>query len=460
MKYLITVVVVGCILLSTKFAGNTALKPEAGEELSGGSGTVFNASASAFGYPDKNLNAEEALYFFTGNSLFNQSWVTAPASTTARDGLGPLFNARSCSSCHLRDGRGRPPAFDGEKSHGLLLRLAHGNNPHSGPIADPVYGAQLQDRAIRKLEAEAEFKIIHKEITGTYPDGTPYSLCEPTYQIVNEKEGDINVSEISPRIANQMIGMGLLEAIDEETLLSFADEHDSDGDGISGRPNYVWNVEANATTIGRFGWKANQPTLRQQVAAAFSGDLGITSSIFPEENCPPSVDCDQIPNGGYPEIPDENLHKVALYSSSLAVPGRRDWKDEEVLKGKFLFAEANCGSCHIPKITTAKHPVFEAFSDKTIRPYTDLRLHDMGEALADNAGDYLANGREWRTPPLWGIGLFKIVNKHTYYLHDGRARNLEEAILWHGGEAEASKQAFMKMDKEEREQLIKFLKSL
>ena len=239
-----------------------------------------------------------------------------------------------------------------------------------------------------------------------------------------------------------------------------ADERDADGDGISGRPNYVWSVETTSTAIGRFGWKANQPTVRQQVASAFAGDMGITSSLFPNENCPPSVDCATLPNGGEPEIADEDLMKIVLYASALAVPAPRGWEKTEVQRGKALFAEAKCTSCHIPKIKTGEHPYIKGFSNQTIRPYTDLLLHDMGEGLADHANDFLANGREWRTPPLWGIGLFEMVNGHTYYLHDGRARNLEEAILWHDGEAQASKTAFMEMTATEREQLIAFLNSL
>ena len=459
-KYIYILFMLGIVFFFSRCEEEFPFKPEFEEQYSGGTGTIFNASSSAFSFPDSRLNEEDGLFFFTGNSLFSQNWISAPASTTARDGVGPLFNARSCSSCHFKDGRGRPPEFDGESSHGLLLRLATGNNAHSGPIPDPIYGGQLQDLSILSLDKEGDFNITYNEMAGTYPDGTPYTLRKPIYNIIGLNEGVLTATEISPRVANQVIGLGLLEAISENTLLDFADENDADGDGISGKANYVWNIETQSTTIGRFGWKANQPNVRQQVAAAFSGDMGITSSLFPNENCPPSVNCDTIANGGSPEIPDENLGKVTLYSSSLAVPGRRDWEDEDVLTGKALFNQAKCNSCHIPKITTGTHQRFNGFSNQTIRPYTDLLLHDMGEDLADNSSDFLATGQEWRTPPLWGVGLFEIVNRHTFYLHDGRARNLEEAILWHGGEAENSKNAFMDMSSNEREQVIKFLNSL
>jgi CxxC motif-containing protein (DUF1111 family) len=433
---------------------------EEGEELSGGNGTIFNFSANAFSFQVPNLSNEDGLHFFTGNSLFNQSWVSAPASTTARDGLGPLFNARSCSGCHFKDGRGRPPEYTGERVHGLLLRLSTGNDIYMGPVADVNYGGQLQDLSILGVNTEADYEIIYQEITKNYADGTPYNLRKPTYNIFNLTEGNLTATHVSPRVANQMIGLGLLEAIDENTMLSFVDENDTDGDGISGKANYVWNVEAQTSTIGKFGWKANQPTVKQQVAAAFSGDVGITTSIFPNHNCPPSANCDSLPNGGLPELSDKNLDKITLYSSTLAVPGRRNWENQNVLEGKALFGDIGCTDCHIAKITTGNHPTIPALSNQTIRPYTDLLLHDMGEGLADNSNDYLADGQEWRTPPLWGIGLFSIVNGHTYYLHDGRARNLEEAILWHDGEAKKSKDNFINLNKIEREKVISFLNSL
>lgn len=446
----------GC---SNDDSGYIGLLPEEGEEFSGGETTVFDISQNAFGFQAPNLNNEEGLDFFVGNSLFNQNWVTSPASTTARDGLGPLFNSRACSGCHFKDGRGRGPEYNGEVAHGLLLRLSVGNGSLGEPLSDTNYGGQLQDQSISGIDAEAGFEIEYQEITGSYPDGNTYSLRKPNYIITNLTQGTFTANQISPRVANHMSGMGLLEAIDEATMLSFSDEFDSNNDGISGRPNYVWNVNENSVTIGRFGWKANQPSVLQQVAAAFSGDLGITSSIFPDENCPPSVICGNIPNGGSPEIEDSNLDKTVLYTSTLAVPGRRDWDNQEVLEGKALFEQANCIACHQPKIITGNHSI-QALSNQTIRPYTDLLLHDMGEGLADGSPDYLANGNEWRTPPLWGIGLFETVNNHTYFLHDGRARNIEEAILWHGGEAENPKNEFMGYTADERQNLISFINSL
>ncbi|WP_103866226.1 di-heme oxidoredictase family protein [Aquimarina sp. I32.4] len=455
---LFVIIFIGCSKDDSK---EYTLLPENEEEFSGGETTVFDISPNAFGFFARNLTTEQELIFGTGNSLFNQSWVTAPASTIARDGLGPFFNARACSGCHFKDGRGRPPKFDGEKPSGLLFRLSvPGVNALGGNLPDPNYGGQFQDDVIQGILVEGDIKITYKPITVTYPDGATVTLQDPTYNFVNLNYGPMAANvQISPRVANQMIGLGLLDAVPESTLLSYADEFDSDGDGISGRPNYVYDIETQSVKIGRFGWKSNQPNLRQQVAGAFSGDLGITTSLFPNENCPNGVDCDAIINGGTPEIPDENLDKVTFYSAALAVPARRDFDKQEILEGKQLFEDADCVACHIPVLQTGTYPI-KALENQTIRPYTDLLLHDMGDGLADNTPDFLATGKEWRTPPLWGTGLIETVNGHTNLLHDGRARTIEEAILWHDGEALAAKNEFMNLASEERTKLIDFIKSL
>ncbi len=437
------------------------LQPEENEALSGGETTIFDISPNAFGFQAPNLDEENGLFFFTGNSLFNQSWVTAPASTTARDGLGPLFNSRACSGCHFKDGRGRPPKFDGEKSSGLLFRLSvPGINTLGQNLPDPNYGGQFQDDVISGILVEGDVKISYEPVTIKYPDGITVTLQKPSYDFTNLNYGPLAADiQISPRVANQMIGLGLLDAVSEKTLLSFADESDVDGDGISGKPNYVYDIETESIKIGRFGWKSNQPNLKQQVAGAFLGDMGITSSLFPEENCPSEIDCSTIPNGGTPEITDENLDKVVLYSGTLAVPARRDYDKQNILEGKRLFESVNCIACHIPKMKTGAYHI-QALANQTIRPYTDLLLHDMGDELADNTPDFKATGNEWRTPPLWGVGLIETVNDHNNLLHDGRARTIEEAILWHGGEAKASKEDFMNLDVADRTKLIDFIKTL
>lgn len=436
---------------------------EVGEDLPGGDQTGGNHSENAFSFAMPGLYGNDALNFFVGDSFFNQNWVAAPASTTARDGLGPTFNSRSCSGCHPKDGRGRAPEFDGEKSTGLLLRLSKsGVGLHGEPIPTDNYGGQLNDLAIYGLSEEGEIQITYMEESGSFDDGETYSLRRPSYSIVNSNYGALPSDlMISPRVGQQMIGLGLLEAISEQDLLHHVDEADNDNDGVSGRANYVWDEELGSPVLGRFGWKSNMPNLKQQTAGAFLGDIGITTSMFPFNSCPNGqVDCAQQANGGSPELEDEDLDFVTLYVSTLAVPSRLRAKEEEVLRGKKLFNDLGCVKCHVPNYTTSFHHRFPGLSNQRIWPYTDLLLHDMGEGLADNRPDYLASGNEWRTPPLWGIGMFQTVNNHTFYLHDGRARNVQEAILWHGGEAEAIKQKFKALKKEERNYLIQFLNSL
>ena len=453
------ILVISC---SSDDSGYAALLAEDGEQLSGGVSTVLNASEEAFGFSSSALTASQQVDFGVGNSFFRQSWVSAPSSTTARDGLGPLFNAVSCSSCHFKDGRGRPPVYDGELGEGLLLRLGlSGIDDNGASKPDPIYGHQLQDRAILGVKTEAGYTITYTVTTEKLADGTQVFLKKPTYAITDLAYGPVDTKIlISPRVANQIIGLGLLEAVQESTFLSFADEADSNNDGISGRPNYVYDIESGAKKMGRFGWKANQPSIKQQVGAAFSGDMGITSYLFPSENCPPDVDCNTIPNGGSPEITDSNFDKVVLYSQSLAVPVRRDYMQQNVLHGKKLFNTIDCAKCHIPKMKTGSDYYIEGFRNQIIRPYSDMLLHDMGEGLSDQSPDFLASGNEWRTPPLWGIGLIKTVNGHTKLLHDGRADNVTEAILWHGGEALHAKNQFKELNRSDREDLLAFINSL
>jgi CxxC motif-containing protein (DUF1111 family) len=428
----------------------------------GQNGTVFSAEENAFGLQVNNLSSQEKLDFFVGNSFFNQNWVQAPSSTTARDGVGPMFNARSCSGCHFKDGRGRPPMYDGEKGIGLLLRLSiSGQNSVGGPNPSANYGDQLEDQSVQGVPMEGDYTIQYAEIAGQYPDGTPYSLRKPNYLISNLNYGPLESDiMVSPRCAPQMIGLGLLEAISTGDILAREDVNDADGDGISGKANYVWDPISQSTQLGRFGWKANVPGIYQQVAGAFLGDMGITTWVFPDENCTGiQTDCSMAVNGGTPEIEKSKLDAVVLYSQTLAVPAKRNTNNVDVAFGEQLFAQIQCTKCHVSQMTTSTHSV-SALSNQIISPYTDLLLHDMGDGLADNRPDFLADGKEWRTTPLWGIGLIETVNKHSFLLHDGRARSIEEAILWHGGEAENAKTLFMNLNKLEREQVLKFLASM
>lgn len=434
------------------------------EALSGGKeGTVFDQTANAFGNSLLSLTSDEIDQFVIGNSFNRNNWVTAPSSTSARDGLGPFFNASSCSSCHFLDGKGAPTsAASSEITQSLLFRLSvPGKGSHGEPLFDPNYGEQFNPRAIIGVDAEGEVAVNYQELPGSYPDGSSFSLRIPTYSFSNLKYGPMSGTLISPRIATQMCGVGLLEAVSEETIQSFADETDANNDGISGRPNYVWDYKTQRKVLGRFGWKANQSTTEQQTASALNGDVGITSSLFSTEGLTVTQQekYGNLPNGGAPEIEEKTFQNVVFYIKTLAVPARRNWKDQQVIEGKALFIKANCSGCHVSKMQTGSSAI-NYLANQTIRPYTDLLLHDMGDGLADNRPDYEATGTEWRTAPLWGVGLVKTVNKHTNFMHDGRARSIEEAILWHGGEAEKSKKAFMNFSKPDRDALLKFIDSL
>ena len=427
--------------------------------LLGGETTAFSVGTNAFELSARNLPNDIRRIFEVGDSFFNQNWVTAPASTEARDGLGPTHNALSCSSCHSHDGRGKPPDQPGDPERGLLLRLSVPGT--DGPVDEPRYGGQLQDRSILGVPEEGRIAIDYVEMPGAYPDGSSCSLRQPVYGIEDLAFGPLHPDVmVSPRVAPATIGMGLLEAIPDANILAMSDPEDVNEDGISGRPNYVQDVQTGELALGRFGWKANQPSVNQQAAAAFLGDIGITSSLFPNENCPAGQEaCRQAPNGGEPELPDERLRKVTIYTQTLAVPAMRNIEDEQVEHAR-LFVQTQCALCHTPRHETGDTHPLAPLRNQVIFPYTDLLLHDMGDGLADHRPDGQASGTEWRTPPLWGIGLVQKVNGHTMFLHDGRARSMEEAILWHGGEAEESRGKFMNLTKDERNALIRFLESI
>ena len=437
-------------------------KPEPGEEMSAGDTTVFETNRRAFSLPAANMPLDRRGDFAVGHSFFNMPWVQPPSSTRARDGLGPHFIGRSCTACHTHDGRAQP-SEDGEDAMGLLFRLSiPGRDRYGAPLAEPTYGGQFNNQAVDGVKPEGKITITYEELPGQFADGTPYSLRKPSYRFTDLGYGPMHPQTlVSPRIAQQVIGLGLLEAIPEKSILALADPDDRDGDGVSGRPNRVWDAFARTKKLGRFGWKANTPTVAHQTAGAANGDMGITSHPFPDEECMPAQqDCRKATHGGKPEISDRNLGKLIFYTATTAVPARRDVDDPQVLRGKQLFHQAQCVACHVPKHVTGTVKGLPELSKQTIRPYTDLLLHDMGPGLADNRPDYEASGSEWRTPPLWGIGLVETVNGHTTLLHDGRARNAAEAILWHGGEAERAKQKFVNMSKAERDALLAFLNSL
>ena len=458
--------------------------PDPAEAQLGGDATRAMRTQKSFLEPAGNLSLERQLEFYSGGSLFRQAWLIAPSSTTLRDGLGPLFNARACSTCHVRGGRGRPPLTPDEPMVSLALRLSiPGVDPQLGVVPEPTYGDQLQILGIALTKegglspgngaadhhdpvAEGFGEVGYETRHGQYTDGEPWELRAPRYGIRDLAYGPLHPDTMmSPRLAPALPGMGLLDAIPQEAIAAAADPDDADGDGISGRINRVWDRAAQQTVAGRFGWKASQPNLLQQAAAAFRNDIGITNAFYPSESCTAAqVPCLRARNGRGPgtphEISDDLLASTTYFLRYLAVPNRRHAEAPEVLEGRHLFRRIGCAACHVPRHVTGEVGGFPELSNQVIWPYTDLLLHDMGDGLADGRPEFEASGREWRTPPLWGLGWSKRVTGHEAYLHDGRARSLSEAILWHGGEAGAAQQAFVNLSRRERQALVAFLKSL
>lgn len=453
-------------------------KPERFEANPAGAATSREPlNLSAFSHPSANMSFERQLQFKVGDGIFRKLWASAPSSTHASDGLGPLFNARSCQSCHLKDGRGGPPA-PGEPAVSLVLRLSIPPNSDAdrqalssyrqAAIAEPVYGGQLQSFAIQGHAPEGQLTISYRESPVALRGGEIASLRQPRYGIADLAYGPLHPElMMSPRVAPPMIGLGLLEAIAESDILSLADPNDRDGDGISGRPNRVWSAADNKPALGRFGWKAGEPSIRQQTSHAAAGDIGLSSAFAPNlagDCTAQQAACLKAANGNDPgeqvELTETMLNLVTFYARNLAVPARRDVAKPQVLAGKKLFYDSGCAACHRPKYVTPHNEDMPEQSDQLIWPYTDMLLHDMGEALADHRPEGDASGREWRTAPLWGIGLTQTVSGHTTLLHDGRARNLLEAVLWHGGEAEAAKTNVVDMTPGQRAALLAFLNSL
>ncbi|WP_122559313.1 di-heme oxidoredictase family protein [Pseudomonas viridiflava] len=446
---------------------------EPGEALSGGSATVKKNDQNAFSLPSANLSPVRRLDFSVGNSFFRSPWVIAPSTTTARDGLGPLFNTNACQNCHIKDGRGHPPEAGDTNAVSMLVRLSIPDDPafadliqRNGVLPEPNYGGQLQDMANPGVTPEGKVRVEYDALTVKFRDGTAVELRQPTLRITQLGYGPMHPeTHVSARIAPPMIGLGLLEAIPDEAVLANADPDDKNGDGISGRANWVWDDAQQKVVMGRFGWKAGQPNLNQQNVHAFSGDMGLTTSLRRFDDCTPAqTDCLAAPNGngpdGEPEVSDNILRLVEFYTRNLGVPARRNVDDPQVLTGKNLFFQAGCQQCHVPSFKTRADAAEPELANQEIRPYTDLLLHDMGDGLADNRTEFQATGREWRTPPLWGLGLTAAVNGHTQMLHDGRARNALEAILWHGGEAQAAQRHVLAFNAEQREALLAFLNSL
>lgn len=449
-------------------------QPEPGERLSGGTATVQRTDVNAYALPSANLSPARRVDFSVGNSFFRNPWVIAPSTTTARDGLGPLFNTNACQNCHIRDGRGQPPEPGATNAVSMLVRLSV---PTVDPDLDvvrrlgftpePVYGMQLQDMAIPGVAPEGRVRVDYDPVPVTFADGFTVELRKPRLRIDQLGYGALAPEvRMSARIAPPMIGLGLLEAIPEQALLDTASAQALAGNGVKGRPNRVFDDTTGQQVVGRFGWKAAQPTVDQQNAHAFAGDLGITSSVHLNDDCTPAqAACLQAINGNQSaeepfEVSDNIRRLVLFYSRNLGVPARRGEGEPKVLQGKALFYQAGCQTCHVPQYRTRADAAEPELANQVIRPYTDLLLHDMGPGLADAHSEFEARGQDWRTPPLWGLGLSNTVNPRGRFLHDGRARSPLEAVLWHGGEAAEAKAHVLGFDASERAALVAFLESL
>jgi CxxC motif-containing protein (DUF1111 family) len=443
-------------LLAAEFAG-----------ASGGDTTVDTEGPRAFRSIAPNADNKYVAPFLFGQRIFDIVWEYKPGLQPTTDGLGPMYNRAACRECHDRNGRGGLPAETGERRKAILVRISiPGEGPHGGPNPVPGYGDQLQERAIPGVPPEGQSVFRYEEIPGSFADGTPFSLRKPIVEFANLAYGDLPADVLaSPRVAPPVIGLGLLEAIPEANLQALADPDDSNADGVSGRVNMVWDANTEQLVPGRFGWKANVPTVRQQNAGAALGDMGITSSVNPQNLCEAvQKECiamaeSTLESAGSPELAEEILDALEVYALLVSPPRQRNIDDPAVQRGEQLFRGIGCSGCHMPTQVTGDSEI-SALAKQVFHPFSDLLVHDMGDGLADNRPDYAASGREWRTQPLWGIGLTKDVITFESFLHDGRARTISEAILWHGGEAAGPRETFRHLGKEQRDNLLAFLNSL
>ena len=429
---------------------------EPGEERPGGDTTIEARDEKSFSRPAANVSPERRGTFEAGLALFDVAWTVG--GEMDRDGLGPTYVGTSCRSCHFRGGRGAPPP-PGQPMTSMLVRLSIPAADGTTFVPDPRYGDQIQNKAIPGVLPEGWFSVEYESNAASYADGAPYELLDPTYAAHDMAFGPLaEGTRISPRVAQPMIGLGLLAAIRDEDIEALADPGDTNGDGIRGRRNHV-SVQG-ALSPGRFGWKANNVDLVQQTAGAFLGDIGITSPVHEVDDCPAiQTDCAAAASITL-DISPARFDAIVFFSHLVAVPHRPDAAAPEVLLGKALFAQTGCSACHVPSFVTGPLAGFPEVEGQRIYPYTDLLIHDMGPGLADDRPDHEAGGRDFRTTPLWGIGMTSLISGHTRLLHDGRARSIEEAILWHGGEAETARASFRGLPAEGRAALLRFVASL
>ncbi|BFM48567.1 di-heme oxidoredictase family protein [Marinomonas sp. THO17] len=436
------------------------------------------AVASDYNQPLANLSVEEKFDFHIGEGVFQKFWVPSPSSTTASDGLGPLFNTRSCNNCHRNNGRGHAPeeGISGASIPSFMVRFGRRYEETSmleqtifPNIGDPHYGGQLQGQSSPGVLPEGDFYLSYETKIVTLDDGTEVALRKPKLHWTSLHYGPLSDNTgITLLNSPPLIGMGLLDNIPEKIIIDAADPNDEDNDGISGKVSWIPAPKGNQLVVGRFGYKASTPSVSVQNQLAFNTDLGLSTKHFPS----PSGDCTdwqqaclQSPNGNSPhlgnlEVDEQQARLVDLYVSLAAPPAMRNLSDESFLKGKDIFMASGCANCHTPKMTTDDQSAFDVLKNRTFYPFTDMLLHDMGAELSAGFPSYSAQPQEWRTAPLWGLGLSEKVSGRVGFLHDGRARTIEEAILWHGGEAKKSQQAYKNLSKEYRQKLIYFLESL
>ena len=425
--------------------------------LSGGLATFMDVESGSATGPIGGLSERDARVHAFGDKLFEQAFVAAPAPLFG--GLGPVYNNVSCANCHHNDGFGLPTF--GQVGSSLLMRLSvPGEDEHGGPVAAPGFGGQLQNVALFGVQPEASVDLSYTEQKFTFPDGDTAWLRTPTYVLTNPYMPLPANLLTSPRLGPTVFGLGLLENVPEETILSFTDPTDANNDGIKGRANYVYNPYTKKREIGRFGKKSNTSSLLVQVATAFQQDMGLTSYVQPTKSVFGQPQMSAVPASTTHDLADSALDAVVFYVRTLSVPARRNTTNALVKRGETIFKQINCSGCHMPTMYTGVVPGLPALSGQRIHAYTDMLIHDMGDGLADHRPDYLAGGNDWRTPPLWGIGMFVKTNGVPYYLHDGRARSLKEAILWHDGEGKRSRDQFVQLPAADRQALIAFLNSL
>jgi CxxC motif-containing protein (DUF1111 family) len=405
----------------------------------GGALTVADRTAAAYSQPGPGLTQDELGARIAGMNVFRQIWES--------DQLGMVFNNKGCIGCHVNFGRGESKIGPGDVSQSLVRVSLGSGDPAvpGGPVPVPGFGLQLRDHSLLGAQ-QANIYLTWIDKPGSYGDGSAFTLRAPSVDIKLLSGEPFPADALrSYRQAPAVFGLGLLEAVPAATILALADPHDANGDGIKGVANMVWNVETKAPMLGRFGQKANMPTIRTQAAAAFATDLGIVNPLFPGSNA-------------YTVVGDTILDEIQLFLRTEAVPAQKPL-DGDAVRGSELFAAWKCAACHVPTLQTGPSDI-PALANQTIHPYTDLLVHQMGSGLADGRADFLADGESFRTTPLWGLGLVQVVDPKATFLHDGRARTLAEAILWHGGEAASAAEAFRTAPAADRGALLDFLSSL